>query len=343
MDTYRHLNYMRSLSPSKAVFFYKTELSDFVPLSLEDNRIRAPKAGYTDAFKNNGDIKNISALDLAYSNPQHIQSCYVPPNIKYLHCRFSLRVEANSLEPYQCEDSDVRQNLANFSFQYKEKGGYKELATRYCKNILSGNWLWRNQRTLGTKITVITSNNNEYVIDDARRVSWEDIGSEKEDKILNALAEEMETALTDPKVYWFAEVQAIMETAFCQEIHPSQKLIDPIEGEASKQYATTRCPDGSKAVCFHAEKVGAALQMIDDWWDDNAYQPLRVHEYGVDRGYVVARRHPDNENDFYTLLKSVPDYIDTLENVNNPEAINNNIHYLMAVLCKGGFFSRGKS
>ncbi|MCQ1059564.1 type I-F CRISPR-associated protein Cas7f/Csy3 [Photobacterium sp. ZSDE20] len=164
MKICRHLSYVRSLSPSKAVFYYQTPDSDFVPIQVESNKIRAAKSGYTEAYDNKQNIKNLAPQDLAYSNPQCIDSCYVPPNIPEIHCRFSLRVEANSLQPECCEDEKVRRYLTQLAFLYAQLGGYQELASRYCKNILLGSWLWRNYQTLGTQIDVITSTGSSYEI-----------------------------------------------------------------------------------------------------------------------------------------------------------------------------------
>ncbi|KKL74997.1 hypothetical protein LCGC14_2059290, partial [marine sediment metagenome] len=43
MQLPRHLSYTRSLSPSKAVFFYKTLESAFEPLQIEQNKLVGQK------------------------------------------------------------------------------------------------------------------------------------------------------------------------------------------------------------------------------------------------------------------------------------------------------------
>ncbi|KXI23086.1 type I-F CRISPR-associated protein Csy3 [Photobacterium sanguinicancri] len=345
MQICRHLNYVRSLSPGKAVFYYQTPESDFVPIQVETNRIRAAKSGFTEAYDKNQKIKNLAPQDLAYSNPQCIDSCYVPPNVSEIHCRFSLRVEANSLTPDSCEDEKVRRYLTQLALSYAQAEGYQELARRYCKNILMGTWLWRNSHTLGTKVEVITSNNSRYVIEDSRHLDWGTDWPEDEQTMLNSLASEVAIALCEPKKYWFADIKATLKTGFCQELHPSQKFLDShAQGESSKQYATVGCSDGNQTACFHAEKVGAALHLIDDWWDEEADKRLRTHEYGADRDYLIARRHPMTQKDFYSLLTLTAVFIRQLRNVRDAGGeIPPQIHYLMAVLCKAGMFQRGKN
>ena len=68
MELSNVLKYERSLFPSKAVFFYKTASSDFVPLEAEINRISGQKSGFTDAYTPQFKSKNLAIQDLAYSN-----------------------------------------------------------------------------------------------------------------------------------------------------------------------------------------------------------------------------------------------------------------------------------
>ena len=55
MQLPRHLNYVRSLSPGKAVFFYKTAESDFEPLQIEQNKLVGQKSGFSDAYQKPGE------------------------------------------------------------------------------------------------------------------------------------------------------------------------------------------------------------------------------------------------------------------------------------------------
>ncbi|WP_305813527.1 type I-F CRISPR-associated endoribonuclease Cas6/Csy4 [Photobacterium leiognathi] len=97
-----------------------------------------------------------------------------------------------------------------------------------------------------------------------------------------------------------------------------------------------------KPSVFTLKRLVQPLRLIDDWWSEDAYKPLRAHEYGADRNYLLARRHPAIANDFYTLIKFVAVYIRSLRKVSSPEQIHPNIHYVMSILCKGGLYQRGK-
>ena len=347
MKLCNQLSYVRSLSPGKAVFFYKTQNCDFMPLQIEVTKIAGQKSGFSEAYDKNAHLKNLAPQDLAYSNPHTIDMCYVPPNINELYCRFSLRVEANSLEPANCNDRKVRQWLNRLAQHYKERSGYDELARRYTMNLLMGAWLWRNQHTRGTKIEVMTSNGNCYVIEDSRLLSWTGRWKGKDKKSLDGLSKEFSTALSDPSVYWTIDVTATLKTSFCQEIHPSQKFTDKVQqGESSRQYATTFEPESEQeAVCLQSAKIGAALSFIDDWWNNEADKRLRVHEYGADKKYLIAQRHPVTKKDFYSLIQKSALFVRYLKRNSLEEhtPVSNDIHFVMAVLCKGGLFQGGST
>lgn len=344
MELCTHLSYCRSLSPGKAVFFYKTAESDFVPLRIEVAKINGQKCGYTEGFDANLKPKNIERHELAYSNPQTIEVCYVPPNVDELYCRFSLRVEANSMQPSVCSNPEVLRVMARLAQAYQRLGGYNELARRYSANVLMGTWLWRNQYTQGTEIEINTSLGSTYHIPDARRLSWSGGWSGPDQQQLGQLASEMANALSQPNVFWFADVTAKLKTGFCQEIYPSQKFTERTDEHAvaSRQLATTECLSGQLAACINPQKIGAALQQIDDWWAGDADQPLRVHEYGANHEALTAFRHPASEQDFYHLLTRADQYLTDMESHDGGDELPGDVHFLMAVLVKGGLFQKGK-
>ncbi|WP_299489857.1 type I-F CRISPR-associated protein Csy3 [uncultured Shewanella sp.] len=343
MELCNLLKYDRSLYPSKAVFFYKTADSDFVPLEAEINRIRGQKAGFTEAFTPQFKPKNLAPQDLTHCNPLILEECYVPPNITHIYCRFSLRVQANSLKPSGCSDPDVHALLEALTVSFNECDGYKELALRYCKNLLLGNWLWRNQNTGHTQIEIKTSFGSCYQIANTRHLDWDSIWPTDAQAALNELSKEFLQALTDPKVFWSADITAKIATTFCQEIYPSQSFGEKAaQGEASKQFSKVKCIDGRYAVSFNSVKIGAALQSIDDWWLEDNIKRLRVHEYGADKEIGIARRSPKSERDFYSLFVNAELYLAELKQqlLNPKESINPDIYYLFAVLIKGGMFQK---
>tara|TARA_R110000851_G_scaffold54241_2_gene128168 strand:- start:2 stop:1111 length:1110 start_codon:yes stop_codon:yes gene_type:complete len=342
MNSFKHLSYERSLNPGKAVFYYRTDSSDFEPLEAEVTRLRAPKATFSDGYMSSGAARARKTSSLGYSNPIVLETCYVPPLVDTLYCRFSLRIISNSLAPNICDNEEAEEVLKDFSESYKKVGGYQELATRYAKNILSAEWLWKNKISRGVTVEVSTSSFNKYCIKDAQYKEWGSSWEGDDLTSLKGLTVELEESLSCQQKFLFADITAAIKTEFCQEIFPSQLFVeknDRDKGSAAKQFMKSTMVDGRQAVSFGAYKIGAAIQKIDDWWlGEGAEYPLRVSEYGVDRSRVLAMREPTTETDFYSLLEKVENIT---EEMNQSEQASFNAHYIMSVLVKGGMFQKG--
>ncbi len=335
MELCSQLNYVRSLSPGKAYFYYLDEDNKMSPLQIDRTHLRAPKSGYSEAFSGNFKSKNIAPQDLSYSNPQFIEECYVPPGVDDIYCAFSLRVRANSLSPEVCVDNEVRDILCNFATLYKELGGYRELARRYAKNILMATWVWRNRECRSIRVEVKTED-KEWVISDARLLDWYGSWDKDSQLALDEFTDYLSQALSDRTSYFNMDIKAKLTVGWGDEVYPSQEFLDVKEaGKPTKQLAKVLV-NGAESVAFHSQKIGAAIQLIDDWWDENADKPLRVNEYGSDKEYVIARRHSSLKRDFYSLAAKTESYVESMRETN---LIPEDVHFIMAVLTKGGVFS----
>lgn len=335
MELCSQLNYVRSFSPGKAYFYCLDDNGKICPLQIDRTHLRAPKSSYSEAFTGNLKAKNIAPQDLAFSNPQYIEECYVPPGVDDIYCAFSLRIRANSLSPQVCDDAGIRTTLSQLASTYYELGGYTELARRYAKNILMAAWLWRNRECRNIEVEVKTED-KQWKITDARYLDW--YGSWKGDSQIafEELSSYLTQALSDRSNYFNMDIRAKLRVGWGDEIYPSQEFVDVKEtGKPSKQLAKV-VVNGDESAAFHAQKIGAAIQLIDDWWDENADKPLRVNEYGADREYVIARRHSSQSKDFYSLISDTERYIESMLKTN---AIPDDVHFIMAVLAKGGLFS----
>ncbi|MBD1388392.1 MULTISPECIES: type I-F CRISPR-associated protein Csy3 [Echinimonadaceae] len=336
MELCSQLNYCRSLSPGKAYFYYLVDGKE-QPIGVDRTRIRAPKSGFSEGFEPKGmKPKDTAPQDLAYSNPQFIEECYVPPRVSEIYCDFSLRINANSLKPNVCALDETRQTLTALAELYKQRGGYGQIAKRIAKNILMGTWLWRNRTCRSLDIKVLTNDDRVITISNAFSLQWASSWKGEAQDALENLKTFIEKGLTDPKSLYYLDVNAKLAVGGGDEIYPSQEFVDSKQdGVPTKQLAKTQL-NGQETVAFHAQKIGAALQMIDDWWQPNADKRLRVNEYGADREYVIARRHPKNGNDFYQLVGRSERWVEQLEQGNE---IPDEVHFIMAVLVKAGVFN----
>ncbi len=339
----RNLSYRRSLSPGKAVFFYKMKDSEFEPLEAESSRLRGVKSSFSEAYDGKGKTKNDDAVGkLPFGNPIFIESCFVPPLVEHIYCRFSLRAESNVMQPLVCSDLKLAEHLKTLAIRYRETGGFDVLAKRYCINLMLGTWLWHNQHARNIELSISVSDYDDVLTVSIPKQQGNDplCWDESSRTVHKILSSGISRAFYDPQKYWFADITAKIKVEFCQEVFPSQVLVDKAELKDSpaKQFAKVATSDGRAAVCFTSTKVGAALQMIDDWWEEGAEKLLRVSEYGADREFLIARRSPSTGKDFYSILYDSEKLLkNSVENEICPD-----YHYLMAVLAKGGMFQKGK-
>lgn len=341
MEFCKNLNYIRSLSAGKAFFYYLDENEKTKPLAIDQTRLRAPKGGYAEMYgSNNLTIKNVDSHALAFSNPQFIEECYVPFDTNQIYCTFSLRIHANSLTPEICSDPETRQTLQTLSRVYRELKGYQELAIRIAKNILMGTWLWRNRHCRSIAIEVNTSDNQKINVENAFRLSWNARWDKPSKTALELLSQFIANALVSNNACHYMDVKARLDVGWGDEVFPSQEFLDEKQsGMPSKRLARGIFANGQETAAFHSQKIGAALQRIDDWYDGDADIPLRINEYGADRDYLIARRHPFFKNDFYFLLSKAEHWIEQMQKNNE---IPNEVHFLISVLMKGGLFNCSK-
>lgn len=341
MEFCKNLNYVRSLSAGKAFFYYLDDHETMKPLVIDQTRLRAPKGGYAEMFGGSHlAIKNVDAHALAFSNPQFIEECYVPFGTNRIYCAFSLRIHANSLKPDVCSNEEIRQTLQTLARVYQELNGYQELATRIAKNILMGTWLWRNRHCRNIAIKISTSDGQKINVENSFRLSWNESWDQKSKAALEQLSNFIANALINNKACYYIDVKASLDVGWGDEVFPSQEFVDEKKsGIPSKRLARGAFSNGQETAAFHSQKIGAALQLIDDWYNEDADVPLRVNEYGADRDYLLARRHPLFNNDFYSLLSKTEHWIEQMQE--NKE-IPHEVHFIISVLMKGGLFNCAK-
>jgi CRISPR-associated protein Csy3 len=98
---------------------------------------------------------------------------------------------------------------------------------------------------------------------------------------------------------------------------------------------------------MHSQKIGNAIRCIDEWHgrlDEFGTTPIEVY------GYVLARndairlpykkgRNPEFGLDLFSYLDKLDEILDRLNSISDVTEIDGNIHYMMAVLIRGGVFS----
>lgn len=343
MKLCRQLSYRHSLIPGLCVFTWIDKEGAKHPLEISGIKVVGTKDGFTEAYTGKSEIKaSATKSALAMGNPHQIEFCYVPPSSKSISCQFSLRVEANCMSPHVANDLVVKEELIKFISAYANKRGLQYLAKKYAMNICNGRWLWHNQNTRNTIISITTSAGLNFKINKVhqRRFSqdWSDI-----EENINSLVNEIHNAFVDPKNYCFIEVEARLDLDIGMEVFPSQAFTDKDESTKSSKTLQSIDINGVRSAIFGCFKVGAAIQMIDDWYP-GADKPIRVSSYGVDKENVTTHRHPDTGVDLYSILINIESIT---EEVLNTELsgfdLPTDAHYLAACLIKGGLFQHGGS
>ncbi len=335
------LSYQRSISPGIAVFYSVDEQGNQKPLEINTVKILGQKGGPSEAFANDMSLKKgVDNKKLSEGNPHTIDYCYAPADAKHTLCKFSLSVDASSIEPRACNDDGVRSLLTDFAAEYRKLGGYRYLAERYLNNVLSGNWLWRNQKTLDTTIKIQSSGGLQCSIKGVNRKRFEPNWIDEITEF-DGLVNEFENALVDPRKYLFLEVTAELSLPLASEIYPSQAFVEQANKlDRSRTYQDTMV-EGKRTAIIGAYKIGAAIATIDDWFD-GADIPVRVGSFAVDKDRATVYRHPESKKDFYTLLSGLEQLNSRLKSKKKMKSSElNDAHFIAANLVKGGLFSLG--
>lgn len=341
MQLCKNLNYLRSFLAGKAAFYYFDETEKMRPIIVDQTRLRTTRVGYAEMYSSdNLTRKNKDVHALATASIHLIEECYVPFCVDDVYCRFSLRIQPNAFSPEVCVNEETKNVLKQLVDGFHQLNGFHEIAQRVAKNILMGKWLWRNRECRNLTIEVQLANGEEIHLDNANNISWYDEWHGESANALKRLTNYIAAALSDNEHSYYMDVTAKMHVGWGDELFPSQEFTDEKrDGFPSKQLARAVLNNGSQTAAFHSQKIGAALQNIDDWYAENAEYPLRVNEYGSDRLSAIARRHPLNNNDFYQLIVRAEEWIDYMS---DHQTIPDDVYFIVAVLVKGGLFNCGK-
>ncbi len=334
----KQLSYRRSINPSACLFYWQDETKQEHPVLIESTTVLGLKDGWSEAYNDHGDIKSaIVRQDLAYGNPHTVERCYLDPRAKKIILRFSLYVEAAAIAPHVCDNEEVCELLIAFIQAYSRRRGWRELAKRYVDNLIFGTWLWRNQLGMGTQIIISPVGGRSVLIPSVQERRWsrDTKGVKRE---VDELISQFERGLGEPgyRCTWTVEAE-LYEVLLCQELYPSQVFPEEPSRGKGKQLQSRETPEGRQAI-LSSQKIGAAIQTIDDWYGEDVV-PLRVGAYGVDKRALTVKRPPHSQLDLYSLLTQLETWVKKL---NSPKVkIPDQVHFIVANLVKGGLFQGG--
>jgi CRISPR-associated protein Csy3 len=266
-------------------------------------------------------------------NPLLYDKASLPFEDDTLKVNFTLRILGNIGKPTACNIAEYEEKLSKVVSQYSETYGFKELAKRYAHNIANGRFLWRN-RVSAESVEIRVKVDEEVLLFDAYEIGMRDFN--KSNKSLDKLAMAIEEGLSDSteEKFTFIEVEAFSKMGKGQQVYPSQKMnMETKKGEKSKFLFKLNEGKANETAGMHSQKIGNALRTIDDWHSKaDSVGAIAIEPYGSVTSRGMAYR-TGNDN-FYKLLDN---WILKDKEPNEEEQ-----HYVMAVLVRGGVFSESK-
>ena len=263
-------------------------------------------------------------------NPLLYDKASLPFDADTLKVSFTLRVLGNIRKPTACNIADYKTKLAELIDGYSREFEFKELSKRYAYNIANARFLWRN-RVGAEFVEVRVKINNEVLIFNAYEMGLRDFTTEN--KQLNHLADAIQNALSDTteELFTFIEVEAFSKLGNAQQVYPSQKMnMETKKGEKSKFLFKLNEGKETEIAGMHSQKIGNALRTIDDWHTSSENTgAIAIEPYGSVTSEGKAYR--TGSDNFYKLLDNWM--------LKDKEPSDEEKHYLMAVLIRGGVFS----
>ncbi len=291
-------------------------------LVLQEKSVRGTISNRLSTALENDPAKLDAEVEKA--NLQTVDHCALPNDKDTLKVRFTLKVLSGVHIPSACNNQEFNETYKTAVQGYVDKTGFKELAQRYATNIANARFLWRNRvgaEQIEVRVTHLRGTEKTQWVFNAREVGLNGF----EHKSVQALAEVIAASLSGKTEFALLDIEAYSQLGEGQEVYPSEELVTE-KGDKSKILYST---DGIAAL--HSQKVGNALRTIDTWYADTVERPIAVEAYGAVTNLGTAYRKPTEKKDFYTLF----DKFGTGESIGENET-----HYVMAMLVRGGVFGQ---
>ena len=342
------LTYEKSVAPSPGLMYAKTYDNQKVPLEVHQLHGRGAQSTYTAGHGEKD-------TDLGEWMPLRQDICQLPHNASDLVIEFSLKYLPKSLTPHSCNKADWIVLLEEMAQLYAKKGGY--LYQAYCQMdaLFQGLPFWRNND--GESMTLQIINISDKILPHYQFTglpcSGGDLTATNKNQF-DGLIKNIEQALRGVRSVLRLRVIASLEKGMLEEVHPSEQFIEKIpEGKKAHlhrlgKYQKTRHYafyqlGAIRQAMLHNTKIGAGLRP-DRWNQAEKEIPLSV--YGLDGKEHQAIRGRGTNQDFYSLIKNIEEYITLLHQFEGTMLSDTSvrdmadIHFIMGNLLKGGVFNK---
>lgn len=320
------LAFDRKLEPSDALMYSGNwdKINDnkqWQAIELFERRNRAVKSNFKQEILDNEEElqKQIAEANLAWGDDAALAH-----DNDTLKVSFSLRIVGGLERPSVCNRNEFEKSFYEKISSYATTS-LAELSKRYAYNIANGRFLWRNRvGAQEIKIFVSHSSLSSPLEFDAYDFSLTDTTTDHDS--VNAVAQLIKAGLAGNE-NTLLNINAYVKLGDGQRMWPSQEMVlNSPKGEKSRHLFHL---NGKAAM--HCEKIGNALRTIDDWYPD-AKAPIAIEAYGSVTQRGIAYR--SSKNDFKTLL---------LKWLNDGSVSNEDKHFVVAMVIRGGVFGEGES
>jgi CRISPR-associated protein Csy3 len=355
------LSFNRSLSPGEGLMYSTANGEVIGPVTVIDKTVRGAIGSYGNVYTDAGDTdegKVKKAKDPEAANIQRIDVAVLPAEADGFEVRYPLLVQGAGLAPVSCNDEEYRQDIVKAATLYAEAGGYAFLADRYAWNIVTGRALWRNRIARNIKITVTLQSGKVLTFDPAGIPLFRFPGRDAMPEGFAELSAEIARGLASPTpeaVPLWIKMSGTLPPQ--SEVYPSQEFVGDGRGDSRKKGDKSKTLSSIRTVyqgepvrqaTIHSQKIGNALRTIDEWHGQaEEFGAIAAEPFGYVQERSVALRLPARKErtssapDLYALLMRVDEIVTELEK-SDATGISDDIHYLFAVIARGGVFSGGK-
>jgi len=330
------LAFDRKLEPSDALMHSGNwgDINNDEPwqaIELFERHNRAVKSNFKqEVLDDEGELqKQIAEANLAWGDDAALSHEH-----DTLKVSFTLRVVGGLSQPSVC-------NKVEFEKAYSEKiEGYiqsniEKIANRYAYNIANGRFLWRN-RVGAQEVKIIVKHKSLETSLEFIAYEYPLKSTESEDNSVIELTRLIKAGLTGDKSILLS-IDAYVNLGKGQRVWPSQEMIlNSSKGEKSRHLFSLKVED-KEVAAMHCEKIGNALRTIDDWYPkfSETQTPIAIEAYGSVTQRGIAYR--SSKNDFKSLL------LEWLNTEGDNDTMDDDKHFVVAMLIRGGVFGEGES
>jgi CRISPR-associated protein, Csy3 family len=341
-DTASVLAFEKKLVPSDGYLFgcqWETK-EQATPLSPQEKSVRGTISNRFNK-KDAGDFtKDPAKLDAKVESPnlQRVDACALGQDHDTLKLHFTLKVLGGLAQPSACNNTLFKHSYGAAVSQYIAKYGCFELAKRYATNLANARFLWRNRvgaEDIEVQIKALNKGAEQTWTFDAKQFSTRHFDHNAQD--IDSLAERIATALASESEHLMLQIDCYAKVGKAQEVYPSEELVLDKGNSTTKKHKILYAVNQHAAM--HSQKIGNALRTIDTWYPDYASEEqsagaIAIEPYGAVTNLGKAFRTPKDKQDFYTFF----DKWARGESLSREE----DEHYVMAVLVRGGVFGKSE-